>query len=207
VQRPLAVAVGEGRSVAADDAVSSCMEAVTGVSPLGVEACEEVGRSLDREIAGLSASAREDVDAALKQLSAKCPNLVADLPEATPGVWPDRLRPARGPRLDTPTSSTSAGPQPGAHTCLRPLPGTSPARVGVRRGAGSDRRRRGPSRSGSTETAGRGASHPRPRAARRPRPSAGDSCRCEDGFCWLESPLTRRAAAQVEGSLALRAAM
>jgi hypothetical protein len=29
----------------------------------------------------------------------------------------------------------------------------------------------------------------------------------EEGFCWLESPLTRRAAAQVEGSLALRAAM
>jgi hypothetical protein len=68
---------------AADDAVSSCIDVVDGVSPLGVEACEDVGQSLDREIGGLSASAREDADAALKQLSAKCPNLVADLPEAT----------------------------------------------------------------------------------------------------------------------------
>jgi hypothetical protein len=68
---------------AADDAVRSCMDAVADLaSPAGVEACEELGRSLDREIASLSASAREDVDAALKQLSAKCRNLVADIPEA-----------------------------------------------------------------------------------------------------------------------------
>jgi hypothetical protein len=68
---------------AADDAVRSCMDAVADLaSPAGVEACEELGRSLDREIASLSASAREDVDEALKQLSAKCRNLVADIPEA-----------------------------------------------------------------------------------------------------------------------------
>jgi hypothetical protein len=71
---------------AVDDAFSSCRDAaadVGGGSPLGEEACEEVARSLEREIAGLSASAREDVDAALKELSAKCRNLAGDLPEAT----------------------------------------------------------------------------------------------------------------------------
>jgi hypothetical protein len=71
---------------AAEDAFNSCRDAVAAaatVSPLGEEACEEVRRSLEREIAGLSASAREDVDAALKELSAKCRNLAADLPEAT----------------------------------------------------------------------------------------------------------------------------
>jgi hypothetical protein len=68
---------------AADDAVRSCLDAVAHLaSPVAVDACEELGRSLDREIASLSESAREDVDAALEQLSAKCPNLVADLPEA-----------------------------------------------------------------------------------------------------------------------------
>jgi hypothetical protein len=71
---------------AAEDAFNSCRDAVAAaatVSPLGEEACEEVRRSLEREIAGLSASAREDVDAALKELSAKCRNLAGDLPEAT----------------------------------------------------------------------------------------------------------------------------
>ena len=71
---------------APEDAFNSCRDAVAAagsVSPLGEEACEEVRRSLEREIASLSASAREDLDAALEELSAKCPNLVADLPEAT----------------------------------------------------------------------------------------------------------------------------
>jgi hypothetical protein len=71
---------------AAEDAFNSCRDAVAAaatVSPFGEEACEEVRRSLERDIAGLPASAREDVDAALKQLSAKCRNLVAVLPGAT----------------------------------------------------------------------------------------------------------------------------
>ena len=70
---------------AANDTVSSCIDAVGSASPspLGVDACESVGELLDREIADMSESAREDVDAALKQLSAKCPGMVADLPEAT----------------------------------------------------------------------------------------------------------------------------
>jgi hypothetical protein len=70
---------------AVDDAFISCTDAVAaaGVSPLGEAACEEVARSLEREIAGLSASAREDVDAARKQLSAKCRSQVERLDEAT----------------------------------------------------------------------------------------------------------------------------
>ena len=70
---------------AANDTVGSCIDAVGSASPspLGVDACESVGELLDREIADMSASAREDVDAAVKQLSAKCPGMVADLPEAT----------------------------------------------------------------------------------------------------------------------------
>ena len=69
---------------AAEDAFNSCRDAVAdSQSVVGEEACEEVRRSLERDIAGLSASAREDVDAALKQLSAKCRNLVAVLPGAT----------------------------------------------------------------------------------------------------------------------------
>jgi hypothetical protein len=61
---------------AAEDAFNSCRDAVAAagsVGPFGEEACEEVLRSLEREIASLSASAREDVDTALNQLSAKCP--------------------------------------------------------------------------------------------------------------------------------------
>ena len=71
---------------AAEDAFNSCRDAVAAagsVGPFGEEACEDVRRSLERDIAGLPASAREDVDAALKQLSAKCRNLVAVLPGAT----------------------------------------------------------------------------------------------------------------------------
>jgi hypothetical protein len=71
---------------AAEDAFNSCRDAVAAAGsagPFGEEACEEVRRSLERDIAGLPASAREDVDAALKQLSAKCRNLVAVLPGAT----------------------------------------------------------------------------------------------------------------------------
>ena len=77
--------VEESVQQAADDTVSSCIDAVgsASASPLGVDACETVGQLLDREIADMSESAREDVDAALKQLSAKCPGMVADLPEAT----------------------------------------------------------------------------------------------------------------------------
>jgi hypothetical protein len=71
---------------AAEDAFNSCRDAVAAagsVGPLGEEACEEVLRSLEREIASLSASAREDVDAARKQLSAKCRSQVERLDEAT----------------------------------------------------------------------------------------------------------------------------
>jgi hypothetical protein len=68
---------------AVDDAYNSCRDAVADTqSVLGLEACEEIRRSLEQEIAGLSASAREEVDAALTELSAKCPNLAADLPKA-----------------------------------------------------------------------------------------------------------------------------
>jgi hypothetical protein len=72
---------------AVDDAVSTCTQiAIADIEsePLrrtATTGCEEVGRSLNQEVAALSESAREDVDAALKELSAKCRNLVADLPE------------------------------------------------------------------------------------------------------------------------------
>ena len=75
--------VGDSVQQAADDAVRSCLDASAHLaSPVAVDACEELGRSLDREIASLSESAREDVDTALEELSSKCRNLVADLPEA-----------------------------------------------------------------------------------------------------------------------------
>jgi hypothetical protein len=72
---------------AVDDAVSTCTQIATAnikneaTRNTAVSACEGVGRSLEQEVAGLSASAREDVDAALKELSANCRNLVADFPE------------------------------------------------------------------------------------------------------------------------------
>ena len=71
---------------AVDDAVSSCTDAAAESEALRTTAtmgCEEIGRSLNREVASLSASAREDVDAALEELSAECRNVSADLPEAT----------------------------------------------------------------------------------------------------------------------------
>ena len=71
---------------AVDDGVSSCTDAAADIESsaarnTALTACEEVGKSLDREIASLSESAREDVDAALEELSAKCRNLVTDFPE------------------------------------------------------------------------------------------------------------------------------
>jgi hypothetical protein len=72
---------------AVDDAVSTCTQiATTDIEsePLrrtATTGCQEVGRSLNQEVAGLSESAREDVDTALKELSAKCRNLAADIPE------------------------------------------------------------------------------------------------------------------------------
>ena len=79
--------VEESVQQAVDDAVSSCTQIATadieneGARNTVVAACEGVGQSLNQEVASLSESARGDVDTALKELSAKCRNLVADLPE------------------------------------------------------------------------------------------------------------------------------
>jgi hypothetical protein len=72
---------------AVDDAVKSCTDAAADIErealrTMATTGCGEVGQSLHQEAASLSGSAREDVDAALKELSAKCRNLIADLPEA-----------------------------------------------------------------------------------------------------------------------------
>jgi hypothetical protein len=79
--------VEESVQQAVDGAVSSCTQiAIADIENEGarntvVAACEGVGQSLNQEVASLSESAREDVDTALKELSAKCRNLVADFPE------------------------------------------------------------------------------------------------------------------------------
>ena len=72
---------------AVGDAVSSCTDAAADIESEALRTtattgCEEIGQSLNQEVAGLSESAREDVDTALEELSSKCRNLVADLPEA-----------------------------------------------------------------------------------------------------------------------------
>lgn len=72
---------------AVDDAVSTCTQiAIADIESetlrrTATTGCEEVGQSLNQEVASLSESARGDVDTALKELSAKCRNLVADFPE------------------------------------------------------------------------------------------------------------------------------
>lgn len=72
---------------AVDGAVSSCTDSAAEIQGeaarnTAVTACEEVGRSLDQEVASLSASARENTDAALTELAAKCRTRATEYPRA-----------------------------------------------------------------------------------------------------------------------------